>query len=304
MSFHLKNSSQTKNCSLGYTRGSRSSGNVTKEVKLVLLLRSPRWRKKRNVDDKRMLNNSHKQSMGRFESWTKSCPQSQRSPRSTYVCHHYRLQGHTKPNCQKLRAMNNASAPRSWGPDLRMIGEIGLVNRQEVEEVIPEWWTWWRWLGHSPTVWKASYEGLKVLTPVPNPIRISPQTQVMCGWKRVLMHKHYKCPCINTSYALWFCLVVCLLVMWFEIWLFVFAFFHTNCLQYCFWLIFLFLCVKNPKNHVKSRKSKVCLTLLNFVSKLVLLCIFVLMALCIYKRSLFLCTLITVEEILKSMWLL
>ena len=59
-----------------------------------------------------------------------------------------------------------------------------------------------------------------------------------------------------------------------------------------------------PKNHIKSRKSKVWLTLLSFVSKLVLPCTFVLMALCIYKRNLFLCTLITVEEILKSMWLL
>ena len=75
--------------------------------------------------------------------------------------------------------------------DLEMTGEIGLVNRQEVEVVIPKWWTWWRWLRHSPTVWKTSHEGLKSLTPVPNPIRISPQMQVTCRWKRVLMHKYY-----------------------------------------------------------------------------------------------------------------
>ena len=75
--------------------------------------------------------------------------------------------------------------------DLEITGDIGLVNHQEVEMVIPEWWTWWRWLVYSPTTWKASHEGLKALTPVPNPIRISPQTQVTCGWKRVLMHKHY-----------------------------------------------------------------------------------------------------------------
>ena len=75
--------------------------------------------------------------------------------------------------------------------DLEMTWEIGLVNRQEVEMVIPEWWTWWRWLVHSPIAWKASHKGLKALTPVPNPTRISPQTQVTCGWKRVLMHKHY-----------------------------------------------------------------------------------------------------------------
>ena len=75
--------------------------------------------------------------------------------------------------------------------DLEMIEEIGQVNNLEIKMVIPEWWTWWRWLVHSPTAWKASHEGLKALTPVPNPIRKSSQTQVTCGWKRVLMHKHY-----------------------------------------------------------------------------------------------------------------
>ena len=67
--------------------------------------------------------------------------------------------------------------------------------------------------------------------------------------------------------------------------------------------LFILMCQKS-KNHIKSRKSKVWWTVLSFVSKLVLPCTFVLMALCIYERSLFPCTLITVEEILKSMWLL
>ena len=76
----------------------------------------PKMEEKRNVDDKRMVNNSHKQFVGRSESRAKSRPRSQRSPRSTYVCHQCGLQGHTRPNCQKLRAMNNASAPRFRGP--------------------------------------------------------------------------------------------------------------------------------------------------------------------------------------------
>ena len=63
-----------------------------------------------------MLNNSHKQFVGWSESRAKSRPRSQRSPRSNYVYHHCGLQGHTRPNCQKLRAMNNTSAPRSRGP--------------------------------------------------------------------------------------------------------------------------------------------------------------------------------------------
>ena len=110
---------------LGYTGGSSSSGNVTKEVKFIKAkeqievsptAKKPKMEEKRNVDDKRMLNNSHKQSVGRSESRAKSRPRSQRGPRSNYICHHCELQGHTRPNCQKLRAMNNASAPRSRGP--------------------------------------------------------------------------------------------------------------------------------------------------------------------------------------------
>ena len=76
----------------------------------------PKMEEKRNVDDKRMLNNSHKQSVGSSESRAKSRPRSQRSPRSIYVCHHYGFHGHTRPNCQKLRAMKNASTLRSRGP--------------------------------------------------------------------------------------------------------------------------------------------------------------------------------------------
>ena len=66
---------------LGYTGGSSSSGNVTKEVKFIKAkeqtevgptTKKPKMEKKRNVDDQRMLNNSHKQSVGRFESQAKS----------------------------------------------------------------------------------------------------------------------------------------------------------------------------------------------------------------------------------------
>ena len=78
---------------LGYPGGNSSSGSVTKEVKFIKA--------------------KEQLSVGRSESRAKSYPQSQRGPRSNYVCHHCGLQGHTRPNCQKLRAMNNASARRS-----------------------------------------------------------------------------------------------------------------------------------------------------------------------------------------------
>ena len=112
----------SEKCGLGYTRGSSSSGNITKEVKFIKVKESvevgptaekPKIEEKRNVENQRMVNNPRNQSVGRSKSRAKSRPRPQRGPRSNYVCHHCGLQGHTRPNCQKLRAMNNATAPRS-----------------------------------------------------------------------------------------------------------------------------------------------------------------------------------------------
>ena len=89
----------------------------------------PKMEEKRNVDDKRMLNNFHKQFVGRFEFRAKSRPRSQRIYKSNYMCHHCGLHGHTRPNCQKLRAMNNASAPRSRGPRNDKRNWIGELSR-------------------------------------------------------------------------------------------------------------------------------------------------------------------------------
>ena len=54
--------------------------------------------------------------MVRSEAKGKSLPRSQRGPRTNHVCHHCGFQGHTKPNCHKLRALKNASDQRSRGP--------------------------------------------------------------------------------------------------------------------------------------------------------------------------------------------
>ena len=110
---------------LGYTKESCSSGNVANEMKFVKAKESievaptvekPMIERKKNVVDQRMLNKPRNQSVGRSESRAKSHPRPQRGPRSNHVCHHCGLQGHTLPNCQQLRVMNNASAPRSRGP--------------------------------------------------------------------------------------------------------------------------------------------------------------------------------------------
>ena len=106
---------------LGYTGGSSLSGTVTKEVKFVkaknpvvvdLAAEKIKMEEKKNVVNQRMLN-PRNQSMGRSESRAKSRSRPQRGPRSTYVCHHCGLRGHTQPNCQKLRAKNSATPQRS-----------------------------------------------------------------------------------------------------------------------------------------------------------------------------------------------
>ena len=85
-------------------------------IEVAPTVEKPMIERKKNMADQRMLNKPRNQSVGRSESRAKSRSQPQRGPRSNHVCHHCGLQGHTRPNCQKLRTMNNASALRSRGP--------------------------------------------------------------------------------------------------------------------------------------------------------------------------------------------
>ena len=115
----------------------------------------------------------------------------------------------------------------------------------------------------SPTAWRASHEGLKALTLVPNPIRKSPQTQVTCGWKMVLMHKHY-----NMSMHQFLCFVSvfdCLLI-----------YYVGGCL-FIYLCILLFIFVfdqyfysyvsKNSKTTSKNWKSKCLIDIVEFCLK-------------------------------------
>ena len=104
---------------------SSSAVNISKEVKFVKAkepvlvaptMEKAKVEKKKNVADQRMLNKPRNQSVVRFEAKGKSLPRSQRGPRTNRVCHHCELQGHTIPNCHKLRALKNASDQRSRGP--------------------------------------------------------------------------------------------------------------------------------------------------------------------------------------------
>ena len=105
---------------LGYTGESSSAVNISKEVKFVKakepIAVAPTDEKKKNVANQRVLNKPRNQSVVRSEARAISRTRSQRGSRTNHVCHHCGLQGHTRPNCHKLRAVRNASDQRSRGP--------------------------------------------------------------------------------------------------------------------------------------------------------------------------------------------
>ena len=110
---------------LGYTGESSSAVNISKEVKFVKAkeqvvvvptVEKENIKKKKNVTDERVSNKAHNQSVVSFEGKSKSLPRLQRGPRTNYVCHHYGLQGHTRPNCHKLRALRNVGDQRLGRP--------------------------------------------------------------------------------------------------------------------------------------------------------------------------------------------
>ena len=81
---------------MGYTGGSSSVVNISKEVKFVkakelivvaTTIEKVKVEKNRNVVDQRLLNKPRNQSVVRFEAKGKSLPKSQRGPRTKHFCH-------------------------------------------------------------------------------------------------------------------------------------------------------------------------------------------------------------------------
>ena len=110
---------------LGYTGERSSAVIVSKEVKFLKakkaivvtpIVEKVKEEKKKNVANQQVLNKPRNQLVVRPEAKGKFLPRSQRGPRTNHVYHHYGLQGHTKPNCHKLRALNDARDQRSRGP--------------------------------------------------------------------------------------------------------------------------------------------------------------------------------------------
>ena len=109
---------------LGYTKDSSSAVNIPKEVKFVKAkqlmvaastVEKENVEKKMNVADQRVVNKPRNQFVVKSAARAKPLPRSQGGPRMNHLCHHCRLQGHTQPNCHKLRALRNASDQRSKG---------------------------------------------------------------------------------------------------------------------------------------------------------------------------------------------
>ena len=110
---------------LGYTGESSSAANISKEVRFVkakeLMVAAKnaekvKSEKKKNVTDQRFMTKPPRQSMVKPKGNGKSLLKSQRGPRTQHFCHHYEIQGHTRPNCHKLQALKNSGAQRSRGP--------------------------------------------------------------------------------------------------------------------------------------------------------------------------------------------
>ena len=113
-----------KSC-LGYTGESSSAANLSKEVKFMKAkepmvatknVEKVKLEKKNNVTDQRFMTKPPKKSMVKPKGNGKSLPKSQRGLRTQHFCHHYGIQGHTRPNYYKLQALKNSSAQRSRRP--------------------------------------------------------------------------------------------------------------------------------------------------------------------------------------------
>ena len=101
--------------------------------------------KKMNVANQRVVNKPYNQSVVKSAARAKFLPRSQRGPRKNHLCHHCGLQGHTRPNCHKLRALRNASdqrlrgqrndkrtwvveSSRDWNSDPGMINVMKMID--------------------------------------------------------------------------------------------------------------------------------------------------------------------------------
>ena len=101
--------------SLGYTRESSSSANVSKEMKFVEakepMVATPsaenvKVEKKPNETIQKVLTKPQNPSVAKPKAKGKSLPKPQRGPQVQHFYHHCGVRGHTRVNCYKLHALN------------------------------------------------------------------------------------------------------------------------------------------------------------------------------------------------------
>ena len=83
---------------------------------VTIIAENVKVEKKKNVTNQRFMTKPPNQSVVKPKGKGKSLPKSQRGPRTQHFYHHCGIQGHTRPNCHKLKALKNSSAQRSRGP--------------------------------------------------------------------------------------------------------------------------------------------------------------------------------------------
>ena len=184
-------------------------------MKLVLLLRSPRWRK----GGMWMTNRC----------WTTLISNlwASLNPEPSLVHDHKEVLNRTMcVTTADFKGILDQSAPRSRGPRNDRRNWAGEPSRGGNGD--PEMVDVMKMIGAFTNCFTRRFESP---TPLPNPIWISPQTQVTCGWKRVLMHKHYN----KSMHQYFLCFVTlfgCLLidyVNWNMFVCFCIFFFHISC---------------------------------------------------------------------------
>ena len=124
----------------------------------------------------------------------KSLPKNQRGPQVKHLCYHCGVHGHIRPNCFKLHALKKADSMR--GQEISKRRPNGAKLREVVRDISLE--TLWRCWRTYHCALLASLQGLKVMLVIPRHLRLSPKILVKSGWRRVLMHDQFLCPCINS----------------------------------------------------------------------------------------------------------
>ena len=110
---------------LGYTREASFSAIMSKEMKFVkakepMAITSDaekvKFEKRPKRTAQQVVTKHPNLVVAKLKVKGKSLPKSQRGPKAQHWCHHCGLQGHTRPNCHKLKVLKNASDQRSRGP--------------------------------------------------------------------------------------------------------------------------------------------------------------------------------------------